>query len=313
MTAKPPVAHEEPLHDSLLPLIEVTALEEPEPAVEPIDHSSVSLPLDGQDDDLQVLGVTVSRALFAILTDETRVHLQTLEYELTLMQFDTALPPSDAMVRASHTLCGIHRTAGFLEIGDFAGLLEGALMAVRRAGRTSKRSVGVFATAIQCLRTATLRLQAQSRLSPEELADQIRTRAQLQSLIAETGSRDLGVEVELIEQTHAEEQAFATFAPEPVPATVTLDFAAEPPAASTTEAAVAASPAVSPDALLPAEVEVPEPASASIELALPAVATAAAAVTAATLVAPIVASPSAVTPPERLWSRSSVSQAFPPH
>jgi chemosensory pili system protein ChpA (sensor histidine kinase/response regulator) len=299
MTAKPPVAHEEPLHDSLLPLIEVTALEEPEPAVEPIDHSSVSLPLDGQDDDLQVLGVTVSRALFAILTDETRVHLQTLEYELTLMQFDTALPPSDAMVRASHTLCGIHRTAGFLEIGDFAGLLEGALMAVRRAGRTSQ-SVGVFATAIQCLRTATLRLQAQSRLSPEELADQIRTRAQLQSLIAETGSRDLGVEVELIEQTHAEEQALATFAPEPVPATVTLDFAAEPPAASTTEAAVAASPAVSPDALLPAEVEVPEPASASIELALPAVATAAAAVTAATLVAPIVASPSAVTPPERI-------------
>jgi len=297
MAAEPPVAQEEPLHDSLLPLIEVTALDEPEPAVEPLAHSGASRSLDGQDDDLQVLGVTVSRALFAILTDESRVHLQTLEYELTLMQFDTALPPSDAMVRASHTLCGIHRTAGFLDIGDFAGLLEGALMAVRRAGRTSQ-SVGVFATAIQCLRTATLRLQAQSRLSLEELADQIQTRAQLQSLIAETGSRDLGVEVELIEQTHAEEQALATLVTEPAPATVTPDFAVGPPAVSTTEPTTSASPAVSSDALLPAMVGVPEPASDPIRQAVPAVVKAAAAVTAATLVAPIIASTATVTPPE---------------
>ena len=64
-------------------------------------HTGVESVPDVQDDELRVLGVTVSRALFAIRTDETRVHLQTLEYELTLMQFDTALPPSDAMVRAS--------------------------------------------------------------------------------------------------------------------------------------------------------------------------------------------------------------------
>lgn len=159
-------------------------------------------------DDMQVLGVPVSRALFSILTDETRVHLQTLDYELTLMQFDSELPPSDAMVRASHTLCGIHRTAGFLEIGDFAGLVESALMAVRRSGRTSS-VIGVFASAIQSLRTATLRLQAQSPISPEERVYIDRSRAQLHALVGATGNAELDVEVELLEQTHAEERALA--------------------------------------------------------------------------------------------------------
>ena len=159
-------------------------------------------------DDVEVLGVSVSRALFSILTDETRVHLQTLDYELTLMQFDSAQSPSDSMVRASHTLCGIHRTAGFVEIGDFAGLVETALMAIRRTGRVS--SVGsVLASAIQSLRTATLRLQAQSPMSREEQTHFERSRKQLHAIIAETGNTDLGVEVELLEQTHAEEHALA--------------------------------------------------------------------------------------------------------
>ena len=176
----------------------------PEPA-EVID-SDFAFAMNAQSDEIQVLGVSVSRALFSILTDETRVHLQTLDYELTLMQFDTELPPSDAMVRASHTLCGIHRTAGFLELGDFAGLVETALMAVRRSGRIGS-VIGVFASAIQSLRTATLRLQAQSPLSPEELVYMDRSRVQLHAMIAETGTADLGVEVELLEQTHAEERA----------------------------------------------------------------------------------------------------------
>ena len=176
---------------------------------EPVDifPPDVAFAANTQGDEIHVLGVSVSRALFSILTDETRVHLQTLDYELTLMQFDTELSPSDAMVRASHTLCGIHRTAGFLEIGDFAGLVESALMAIRRSGRTAS-VISVFAAAIQSLRTATLRLQAQSPMSPEEHTYIERSRLQLRGLIAETGNSDRGVEVELLEQTHAEERAF---------------------------------------------------------------------------------------------------------
>ncbi len=179
---------------------------------------------DSDSDEMSVLGVGVSRALFSILTDETRVHLQTLDYELALMQFDTSLPPSDPMVRASHTLCGIHRTAGFLEIGDFAGMLESALMAVRRSGRPPS-TISTIASAVRALRTATLRLQAHSPISPEEQVDLQRSRLQLQAIIAETGHNDLGVEVELLEQTRAEEHAL-TASPPRVP--VADMFVAEP-------------------------------------------------------------------------------------
>ncbi len=157
-------------------------------------------------DEIPVLGVSVSRALFSILTDETRVHLQTLDYELTLMQFDPELLPSDAMVRASHTLCGIHRTAGFPEIGDFAGRLENALMAVRRSGRTDS-AIGVFAAAIQALRTATLRLQARSPMTSEEHSHIEQSRMQLLALISRAGSTDLDAELDLFEQTRAEPAA----------------------------------------------------------------------------------------------------------
>ncbi|MBL8310302.1 MAG: Hpt domain-containing protein [Burkholderiales bacterium] len=169
------------------------------------EHQDLHSVLDAYDDELNILGVRVSRALFAILTDETRVHLQTLEYELTLMQFDPTMTPSDAMVRASHTLCGIHRTAGFAAIGDFAGLLESALMSVRRCGR-GDQTLTTLSAAVQCLRTSTLRLQAHSALSAEEIADQEFATLQLQALIAETGSPVHGVEAELAAQTHAEEQ-----------------------------------------------------------------------------------------------------------
>ncbi len=189
-------------------------------AIEPVVASARHLPEshmddfassydDASGDEVSVLGVDVSRALFSILTDETRVHLQTLDYELALMQFDTSLPPSDPMVRASHTLCGIHRTAGFVDIGDFAGMLEGALMAVRRSGRPPS-AISTIASAVRALRTATLRLQAHSPMSPEELADLQRSRLQLQAIVTETGHNDLGVEVELLEQTRAEEHAFSS-------------------------------------------------------------------------------------------------------
>ena len=213
VAALPATEPPEPAFEALVPAfpLDLPSLQDAplrEPSPEPVDvfHADFAFAINTQSDEIHVLGVSVSRALFSILTDETRVHLQTLDYELTLMQFDTELPPSDAMVRASHTLCGIHRTAGFLEIGDFAGLVESALLAIRRSGRTAS-VISVFAAAIQSLRTATLRLQAQSPMSPEEHAYTERSRLQLHGLIAEAGGADRGVEVELLEQTHAEERA----------------------------------------------------------------------------------------------------------
>ena len=223
--------------------------------------------LDANSDDMHVLGVSVARALFSILTDETRVHLQTLDYELALMQFDTSLAPSDPMVRASHTLCGIHRTAGFVEIGDFAGLLESALMAIRRCGRLPS-AISTIAAAVRSLRTATLRLQAQSPMSQEEHTDLERSRVQLHAIIAQTGNNNLGVEIELLEQTRAEERALATtlvlpaekIAQHPLPV---IDAAPLPPVLPVPVVPVAAAVVVvelpkadaAPDAVVPVPVQ----------------------------------------------------------
>lgn len=120
-----------------------------------------------EDENVVVEGVTVPRTLFSILVDESRAHLQTLEQELALLQFDPAGVPSESMVRAAHTLCGIHRTAGFTHIGDLAAETESALVALSGAARDGE-AYAVIASAIAVLRTASLRIQTQTPMREEE-------------------------------------------------------------------------------------------------------------------------------------------------
>ena len=84
-----------------------------------------------EQDEIMVGGVTLSSSLFKILVDEAKEHLATLAFELDAMQFDLSLPPSAAMVRASHTLCGIHRTGGFPLVADIANGLEQCLLGLQ--------------------------------------------------------------------------------------------------------------------------------------------------------------------------------------
>ena len=79
--------------------------------------------------------VVLSASLWRILADEAEQHLATLEHELSLLQFDPQHVPSAAMVRASHTLCGIHRTGGFPLIAAQAKALELTLIALAAARR----------------------------------------------------------------------------------------------------------------------------------------------------------------------------------
>src|SRR6185436_1719352 len=58
-------------------------------------------------------------------------HLARLRHELSLLQFDTRQAPSEEMVRASHTLCGIHRASGFPLIALTAGALEQCVLALQ--------------------------------------------------------------------------------------------------------------------------------------------------------------------------------------
>ncbi len=74
----------------------------------------------------------IPAGLFPVLVEEAQTHLATLRHELSLLQFDSGLVPSEAMVRASHTLCGIHRAGGLPLIASTAGALEQALLALQQ-------------------------------------------------------------------------------------------------------------------------------------------------------------------------------------
>ncbi|MCC7040625.1 MAG: Hpt domain-containing protein [Burkholderiales bacterium] len=109
------------------------------PAATPAEEDAMPpSPSDGvladASDEVVVGDVTLSRALWDILRDEAEQHLATLVHELSLLQFDPQAVPRAPMVRASHTLCGIHRTGGFPLVATTAKSLEQTLAALEQNG-----------------------------------------------------------------------------------------------------------------------------------------------------------------------------------
>jgi HPt (histidine-containing phosphotransfer) domain-containing protein len=93
-------------------------------------------------EEVSVGEVTLSAALYRILCDEAQQHLATLDAELLTLQADSAATPSQAMVRAGHTLCGIHRTGGFPLVATTAKALEQCLLELEERGAGARaRSV----------------------------------------------------------------------------------------------------------------------------------------------------------------------------
>jgi chemosensory pili system protein ChpA (sensor histidine kinase/response regulator) len=153
------------------------------------------------DDEVEVEGVRLSRTLFSIMSDEARAHLQTLDQELSLMLFDTGMLPSDSMVRAAHTLCGIHRTAGFQTVGHFAGLLEDTLIAIRHTRRPSD-GLALVSDSIQALHIAVLRIQARLPLPESDKQEVARLSDRLERFVEETGGRRGGSDIEAASVLH---------------------------------------------------------------------------------------------------------------
>ncbi len=91
-------------------------------------------PADAVSDDITIGEVTLSRMLWMILCDEAVQHVAVLDHELATLQFDPLVVPSSAMVRAGHTLCGIHRTGGFPLVATTARALEQTLLALAEHG-----------------------------------------------------------------------------------------------------------------------------------------------------------------------------------
>jgi chemosensory pili system protein ChpA (sensor histidine kinase/response regulator) len=106
------------------------------PAVE-ADATAAAMPASdaaAEAEETAIGEVALSTSLWRILVEEAAEHLATLDHGLGLMQFDTQATPSAAMIRASHTLCGIHRTAGFEPVAGIAKSLELALTALAQHG-----------------------------------------------------------------------------------------------------------------------------------------------------------------------------------
>jgi chemosensory pili system protein ChpA (sensor histidine kinase/response regulator) len=87
-----------------------------------------------EQDDVTVGPVTLSAGLWRILCDEADQNVAVLQHEVSVLQFDPDYMPVEAMVRASHTLCGIHRTGGITLIATTARALEQALLALEERG-----------------------------------------------------------------------------------------------------------------------------------------------------------------------------------
>lgn len=74
--------------------------------------------------------VTLSASLYAILLEEAEQHLQTLARELVNLREHPEPAVRHDFLRASHTLCGIHRTSGFPVIAELSFELEQWLLAI---------------------------------------------------------------------------------------------------------------------------------------------------------------------------------------
>jgi chemosensory pili system protein ChpA (sensor histidine kinase/response regulator) len=92
----------------------------------------VAVPVEPEE--VTVGSVTLSSALWRILCDEADQNVAVLQHEVSILQFDPDHMPVVAMVRASHTLCGIHRTGGIALIATTARVLEQALLALEERG-----------------------------------------------------------------------------------------------------------------------------------------------------------------------------------
>jgi chemosensory pili system protein ChpA (sensor histidine kinase/response regulator) len=87
-----------------------------------------------ESDEVTVGEVRLSSSLWRILCDEADQHVALLQHEVSVLQFDPDHWPIATMVRASHTLCGIHRTGGIALIATTAQALEQALLALGEHG-----------------------------------------------------------------------------------------------------------------------------------------------------------------------------------
>jgi chemosensory pili system protein ChpA (sensor histidine kinase/response regulator) len=155
-------------------------------------------------------GVRVSRSLYDILTEEAQQHIATLRNEYAALQFDPHARPSDPMVRAAHTLCGIHRTAGFALVAQAAHVLEQALLALQGEQAPPVNTAAThLADAIDLLSDLVDRIAAQQSFTAADEAaaarvcERLDTVAKVKSAARVTDSETRAAQLALVEDEPA--------------------------------------------------------------------------------------------------------------
>ncbi len=213
-------------------IIEFAPREPPAPAMPPV------APPEGaakpEPEEVTIGDVTLSTALYRILCDEAQQHLATLDAELQTLQFDTAATPSQAMVRASHTLCGIHRTGGFPLVATTAKALEQCLLGLEERGAPLPYAAQpVLARAVAGLDALTARVRTRSPFNAADKAEAAEIVAELEALRHEAAPEAMADDSESIAARAAAE-----------------DEAHEPSAVTAAELAVPVILPVAPEALV---------------------------------------------------------------
>jgi len=172
----------EPSSESTGPTLAFDAAAAPEPP----DAAAVAALADAEEE-ITVGGVTLSAALYRILCEEAKQHLATLDDELQTLQFDPAATPSQLMVRASHTLCGIHRTGGFPLVATAAKALEVCLLGLQERGAPLPGAVQpVLARAVAGLSALSARVRARESFRSSDEAEVAEIINELETLRQET-------------------------------------------------------------------------------------------------------------------------------
>jgi len=191
------------------------------PAHEETAAPIASIPT-AEPEEVTIGGVTLSHALYRILCDEAQQHLTTLDAELQSLQFDPAATPSQTMVRASHTLCGIHRTGGFPLIASTAKAVEHCLLGLQERGAPlPSLAQPVLARAIAGLRALAARVRTREAFNAGDEAEAAEIVAELDALRHEVVPEATFDDIESAAQHAADQtQSIPVMAPRAEPLTV---------------------------------------------------------------------------------------------
>ncbi|MEO8507867.1 MAG: Hpt domain-containing protein [Betaproteobacteria bacterium] len=238
------------------PVVDVSPIDAPDVAVPAAEPESAPV-MAMESEDITIGDVTLSRSLYKILSDEADQHMATLDNELSILQFDSQAVPRAGMVRASHTLCGIHRTGGFPLVATTAKGLEQTLIALEQRGAPLPGTAQpILARAIAGLGELVARVKAQHAFTHGDRDEAQAIQNELEELRHEAATEVDDAEAAALVAARLDDEALALPAVAQTPARMPL---AAVPAAAIAEPDVRAPEAPAATALDEAGIALPAP------------------------------------------------------